>query len=65
MSEATKTSDLVKVTVAYVVALFVGGSSLPVCASAYGHLLNILLADLVATLVIFAFSRSYGNSSFL
>ena len=62
MSESTKTSDLVTVAVAYVVTLFVGGVCLYVFD--YGHLLNILLADLVATLVIFAFSRSYGNSSF-
>lgn len=62
MRESTKTSDLATVTVAYMVALFVGGSSLYLLS--YGHLVNILLADLVATLVIFAFSRSYGNSSF-
>lgn len=62
MNASNKTADLATVTVAYVVALFVGGSSLYLFD--YGHLLNIFIADLIATLVIFAFSRSYGNSSF-
>ena len=62
MAESNKTVDLATVTAAYVVALFLGGSSLYLLD--YGPLLNILIADLVATGVIFAFSRSYGNSSF-
>ena len=62
MTASNKTADLATVTVAYVVALFLGGSSLYLLD--YGHLLNIFIADLVATVVIFAFSRSYGNSSF-
>jgi len=62
MTASNKTADLATVTVAYVVALFLGGSSLYLLD--YGHLLNIFIADLVATGVIFAFSRSYGNSSF-
>jgi steroid 5-alpha reductase family enzyme len=62
MTASNKTADLATVTVAYMVALFLGGSSLYLLE--YGHLLNIFIADLVATVVIFAFSRSYGNSSF-
>lgn len=62
MTASNKTADLATVTVAYMVALFLGGSSLYLLE--YGHLLNIFIADLVATGVIFAFSRSYGNSSF-
>jgi steroid 5-alpha reductase family enzyme len=62
MTASNKTADLATVTVAYMVALFLGGSSLYLLD--YGHLLNIFIADLVATGVIFAFSRSYGNSSF-
>jgi len=62
MTASSKTADLATVTVAYMVALFLGGSSLYLLD--YGHLLNIFIADLVATVVIFAFSRSYGNSSF-
>jgi steroid 5-alpha reductase family enzyme len=62
MAESNKTADLATVAVAYVVALFLGGSSLYLLD--YGPLLNILIADLVATGVIFAFSRSYANSSF-
>jgi steroid 5-alpha reductase family enzyme len=57
-----KSADLVKITVAYVVALYIGGVSLTFFD--HGPLLDMLLADLVATLVIFGFSRSYGNSSF-
>ena len=48
MRVSDKPTALVTVTVAYMVALFVGGSSLYLLN--YGHLLNILLADLVATL---------------
>lgn len=62
MTASNKTADLATVTVAYMAALFLGGSSLYLLE--YGHLLNIFIADLVATGVIFAFSRSYGNSSF-
>ena len=62
MTASNKTADLATVTVAYMVALFLGGCSLYLLD--YGHLLNIFIADLVATGVIFAFSRSYGNSSF-
>lgn len=62
MTASNKTNDLVTVTVAYVVTLFLGGSTLYFLD--HGHLLNIFIADLVATVVIFTFSRSYGNSSF-
>lgn len=58
----TKSEALLRVTIAYVVALFLGGASLYLLD--YGPLLNAFGADLVATLVIFLFSRSYGNSSF-
>ena len=62
METSTKSADLVKIVVAYAVALYVGGVSLNFFD--HGPLMNLLLADLVATLVIFGFSRFYGNSSF-
>tara|TARA_R110002110_G_scaffold362241_1_gene572060 strand:+ start:146998 stop:147819 length:822 start_codon:yes stop_codon:yes gene_type:complete len=45
-----------------VVALFVAGASLYWLD--YGPLVDILIADIIATAVIFGFSRAYGNSSF-
>ena len=58
----TKSERLLRVTIAYIVALFLGGASLYLLD--HGPLLNAFGADLVATLVIFLFSRGYGNSSF-
>ncbi len=62
MPTPTKSADLAKIVVAYVVALFIGGVSLYFFD--HGPLLDLLFADLVATAVIFGFSRAYGNSSF-
>jgi steroid 5-alpha reductase family enzyme len=53
---------MVWVCIAYVICLFIGGISLYWLD--YGPLINILLADLIATLVIFAFSKAFKNSSF-
>jgi len=57
-----KGEALVRVFAAYVVALFAAGCSLALLD--YGPLLDILIADLVATAVIFLFSRTYNNCSF-
>jgi steroid 5-alpha reductase family enzyme len=60
----SKAQSLVLVGVAYVVAIGVGAAWL-VWGVHTGRLwLDSLNADLLATLVIFAFSRTYGNSSF-
>jgi len=58
----TKSEGLLRITVAYVVALFVAGISLYLVD--FGPLMDALAADIAATCVIFAFSRAYGNSSF-
>jgi steroid 5-alpha reductase family enzyme len=58
----TKADGLIRITAAYIVALFVAGATLHLVA--YNPLLNALVIDLVATAVIFVFSRCYGNSSF-
>lgn len=58
----SKSEGLLRVTVAYVIALFAGGASLYWLDR--GPLLDVLVADLIATAVIFVFSRAYGNSSF-
>lgn len=58
----SKADGLVRITVAYVVALFIAGATLYLID--YSPLANAFIADLVATLVIFLFSRAYGNSSF-
>ena len=57
----TKADGLVRITVAYVVALFVAAATLYLVN--YNALLNALVIDLVATVVIFIFSRIYRNSS--
>ncbi len=62
MSTMDKTAGLARITVAYIIALFAGGASLHVFE--FGTLLDIFLADLIATVVIFLFSRGYSNSSF-
>jgi steroid 5-alpha reductase family enzyme len=56
-----KNEALVRVFAAYVVALFAGGCSLLLLD--YGPLLDIFIADVVATVVIFLFSRTYNNCS--
>jgi steroid 5-alpha reductase family enzyme len=58
----TKAEALARVTIAYVIALFIAGAALHLLDR--GPLLNALAADLVATLVIFGFSRAHRNSSF-
>ena len=57
-----KGAGLARITVAYVLALFLGGLSLYLVD--VNPLLDILVADLVATLVIFLFGQYYGNASF-
>lgn len=60
----TKARSLALVTVAYVVAIAVGAGWLA-WGPATGKLwLDTLVADVLATLVVFAFSRRYRNSSF-
>lgn len=60
----SKTRSLTIVVVAYVLAVAVGAAWL-VWGPDTGRLwLDTLIADVLATLVVFAFSRAYGNSSF-
>lgn len=60
----SRSRSLALVAVAYIVALAVAGSWLA-WGPATGRLwLDTLLADALATLVVFAFSRWFGNSSF-
>ena len=60
----SKAKSLTLVGIAYVVAIAVGAAWL-VWGVHTGRLwLDTLVADVLATLVIFAFSRVYGNSSF-
>ena len=58
----TKSRAFVWIVVAYIVAIFAGGASLYWVDN--NPLLDIFIADLVATLVIFVFSRWFHNSSF-
>jgi steroid 5-alpha reductase family enzyme len=61
----SKAKSLVIVTLAYVVAVAVGAAWLLWGPSATGSLLlDAFIADILATLVIFIFSRAYRNSSF-
>lgn len=60
----SKTRSLALVGVAYVVALAAGAAWLVWGVPSGRLLLDTLIADLLATLVIFVFSRAYGNSSF-
>ncbi len=60
----SKTRSLVIVTVAYVVAVGVGAAWLYWGPDTGRLWLDALLADVLATLVIFVFSRAYRNSSF-
>lgn len=60
----TRSRSLLWVTVAYVAAVAVAAAWLA-WGPATGRLwLDSLVADVLATLVVFAFSRSFGNSSF-
>jgi steroid 5-alpha reductase family enzyme len=60
----SKTQSLALVALAYVVAIAIGAAWLVWGAHTGRLLLDTLIADLLATLVIFVFSRAYGNSSF-
>jgi steroid 5-alpha reductase family enzyme len=60
----SKAASLAIVTLAYVVAIAVAAAWL-IWGPTTGRLwLDTLIADLLATLVVFAFSRAYRNSSF-
>ena len=60
----SKAASLTRVLLAYVVAIAVGAAWLYVGPDT-GHLwLDGLIADVLATLVIFGFSRAHHNSSF-
>jgi steroid 5-alpha reductase family enzyme len=60
----SKAQSLALVAVAYVVAIAVGAAWLEWGVHTGRLLLDTLIADLLATLVIFASSRAFGNSSF-
>lgn len=60
----SKNASLVRVLVAYVIAFAAAGAWLAWGPSTDKLWLDTLIADLVATLVIFGFSRAYKNSSF-
>ncbi|WP_167108347.1 DUF1295 domain-containing protein [Mycobacterium sp. DL592] len=61
----SKAQSLLVVTVAYVLAIAAGAAWLVWGPSATGSLLlDAFIADVLATLVIFVFSRAYKNSSF-
>src|SRR6201995_6148225 len=60
----SKAHSLALVGVAYVIAIAVGAAWLVWGPHTGRLLLDTLYADLLATLVIFGFSRAYGNSSF-
>lgn len=63
-AELSRAASLWRVTAAYVIAIGVAAAWLA-WGPATGRLwLNTLIADLLATVVIFAFSRRYRNSSF-
>jgi steroid 5-alpha reductase family enzyme len=60
----SKTRSLVVVTVAYVIAIGVAVAWLWLAPSTGLLWLDAFIADLLATVVVFAFSRAYRNSSF-
>jgi len=61
----SKAQSLWLVTAAYVVAAGAGAAWLLWGPSATGRLwLDAFIADVIATLVVFVFSRAYRNSSF-
>lgn len=60
----SKNASFVRVGAAYVLALIVAAVWLAWGPSTAWLWLDTLIADLLATMVIFAFSRAYGNSSF-
>ena len=60
----SKAASLARVCAAYAVAIAVGGAWLALGPRTDHLWLDGLIADLLATLVIFGFSRRYANSSF-
>ncbi|MEW5809320.1 MAG: DUF1295 domain-containing protein [Actinomycetota bacterium] len=60
----SKTRSLAIVTLAYVLAIAVGAAWLAWGPGTGRLWLDALIADVLATLVVFAFSRAYRNSSF-
>ncbi|MDT7734245.1 MAG: hypothetical protein QOE12_1419, partial [Mycobacterium sp.] len=60
----SKAQSLALVALAYVIAIAIGAAWLVWGAHTGRLLLDTLIADVLATLVIFVFSRTYGNSSF-
>ncbi len=60
----TKPRSLAVVAVAYVIAIAVAACWLAWGPTTGKLLLDTLVADVLATLVVFAFSRAYSNSSF-
>lgn len=60
----SKAVSLTIVTVAYVIAIAAGASWLAWGPTTDRLWLDTLIADVLATLVVFAFSRAYRNSSF-
>lgn len=60
----TRSASLVRVAVAYVVALAVAGAWLALGPTSDRPWLDALVADVLATLVVFCFSRAHRNSSF-
>ena len=59
----TKTRGLLTVLAAYIIAVILGFISLHFSEN-FSSLLQIFIADIIATFVIYAFSVSYRNSSF-
>ena len=60
----SKSASLVRVGIAYVVAVAVGAAWLLLGPDTAHLWLDALIADTLATLVIFGFSRAHHNSSF-
>ena len=64
MTTRSKTRSLAIVTLAYLLAIAAAGAWLFLGPNTGRLWLDTLIADVVATLVVFAFSRGYRNSSF-
>src|SRR4051812_33220775 len=60
----TRAQSLLRVSLAYVVAAAVAGLWLYAGPDTAALWLDSLIADVLATVVVFGFSRFYGNSSF-
>ena len=60
----TKAGSIARIAAAYVVALAVAAAWLMWGQTTDRLWLDTLVADVLATLVVFAASRAYGNSSF-